>query len=53
MWVNAVQCGATDDSFEEWKEDCISEDLGGILNGWDGTIDEEDVNGTWYSICRS
>lgn len=53
MWVDAVVGGYTDDSFEDWVDNLVSEDLGGILNSWDSTIDEECACGSYYTICRA
>lgn len=53
MWVDAVVGGYTDDSFEDWVDSLVENDLGGILNGWDGTIDEECACGSYYTICRA
>jgi hypothetical protein len=53
MWVDAVVGGYTNDSFEDWVDELIEEDLGGILNSWDGTLDYEYVNDNEYAICRA
>ena len=53
MWVDAVDGGYTDDSFEDWVDYMVSEDLGGILNHWDGTLDYEYVNDNEYIICKA
>ena len=52
MWVDAVNGGYTDQGFDDWVDSIIEEDLGGILNSWDGTLDSEFIDGTEYLICR-
>lgn len=53
LWVDAVVGGYTDEGFDDWVDNIVENDLGGILNGWDGTIDEECVCGSYYTICRA
>jgi len=54
LWKSAVEAGSTTEGLEEWAEEVINVDgIGHILNGWDGTEDQEEINGTWYTICRN
>lgn len=53
QWKQAVENDNTTASFEEWQEFVINMGgLGHILNGWDGSEDTQEVNGTWYYIIR-
>ena len=53
LWKQAVQDGQTTQSLEEWVDDVINMDgVGHILNHWDGSEDEEEVNGVNYTIIR-
>lgn len=54
MWKCAVQAGNTTQGFEEWAEDVISMDgRGSLLSSYDGSEEEETVNGTTYYIYRT
>ena len=52
-WKMAVESGNTELSKEDWIDMVINTDgLGSILNGYDGTNDDIELNGTDYFICR-
>ena len=54
QWKEAVRADMTTSSYDDWKEYVISEDgRGSLLNGYDGTEDSEDVEGTTYYIYRT
>jgi hypothetical protein len=53
MWKEAVANGNTTEGLDDWAESVIQCDgRGSILNSYDGTEEEEEVNGTVYYIYR-
>ena len=53
-WVESVKAGMTDESFEDWKESAVRYDgRGQTLNHYNGSEDEEEVNGVTYYIYRT
>ncbi len=54
LWKQAVQAGYTTESLEDWAETVINADgYGYVLNSWDGSEDEQELNGTVYFIIRT
>ena len=52
-WKMAVEADSTTQNKDDWIEEVINMDgIGHILNGWDGNSEEQEVNGTHYTICR-
>lgn len=52
-WMHAVGAGQTEKGLKDWAEEVIDIDgIGHILNGWDGSEYEQEVNGTVYTVCR-
>lgn len=53
IWVESVKSGNTDDSFNDWIDDVLSNDgFATILDHYDGSGMSANVDGTTYYICR-
>ena len=51
LWKQSVVSGNTESSFEEWQNDVIRMDgFGHILNSWDGSEDNQDIEKMTYYI---
>ena len=54
LWKQSVEAGNTTDGLEEWAEYVLSMDgRGNVLNGYDGTEEQETINGVEYCIYRT
>lgn len=54
LWVDCVQAGRTDLGFEDWIDYVLDNDgFESIINAWDGTKDEQEVDGEDLVICRA
>ena len=54
LWKQAVESGNTTSGFNEWVEYVINMDgRASILNSYDGSEEQEDINGTPYYIYRT
>ena len=53
LWRQSVEAKQTTYGLEEWAEWVINSDgYGSILNHYDGSEEQEEVNGIWYYIIR-
>lgn len=54
LWKQAVESGNTTDNLEDWAEYVLSMDgRGSVLSGYDGSEEEETINGVTYCIYRT
>lgn len=54
LWQESVKAGTTTSSLDEWAKEVVNSDgYGHILNSWDGTENQEEIDGVWYYIIRS
>lgn len=54
MWVEAVKADRTDSSWEDWKSEVLRNDgRGSVINHYDGTEEDVEINGTTYYIYRT
>jgi hypothetical protein len=54
QWKMAVESGNTTSGYDDWVEDVKKFDgRGSIINGYNGTEDEETIDGTTYYIYRT
>lgn len=54
LWREAVAAGSTTDSLQDWLKSVVDDDgWCGILNSWDGTYKEYNIDEEWICVSRT